>query len=391
NLKEKLEIESQDKKRLMEEFKEKELNMKALEEEIYNSHKKLEELETDIEKNTQEINTLKSELSNKQSYLEALESERNNLNYQLSEIYKSRGYKAVLKYYKIRDALLPPQSKRRKSISIIKNEGIRVFLHKAYRKILLWFKNKKEHKKYSFLALMYKKQSKKKIQKKVEFIYQSSTDNRLVACTIVSKNYLSQSLTLADSFKKHNPNWDFKILLCDMLEDKDDLNLMLLLNSKDLFLIPIYELENYLDMPLLEEMLFKYNVLEINTAIKPFFLEYLLKKGYEKIIYLDPDILILDKFDEIDNLLDKYNIILTPHIRESFPNDGKSQTDLNILLAGIYNLGFIAVNSSEETRKFLKWWQLKLEDGCFVDIHNGMHVDQKWIDLTPIFLMESTS
>ena len=36
--------------------------------------------------------------------------------------------------------------------------------------------------------------------------------------------------------------------------------------------------------------------------------------------------------------------MVTPHIVEPIPDDGKQQTDMKILRAGTMNLGFIAVN-----------------------------------------------
>ncbi len=46
---------------------------------------------------------------------------------------------------------------------------------------------------------------------------------------------------------------------------------------------------------------FQYNVLELNTAAKPYFLSYLLDKtGCQKLVYLDPDILVLHQLDELE-------------------------------------------------------------------------------------------
>ena len=161
-----------------------------------------------------------------------------------------------------------------------------------------------------------------------------SLDNYPLACTIVSKNYLPYAITLADSLRQENPNWCFKILLCDLLESKQDLEIIPLLLKKDIEVIPIYDLLNYVDIPELDSMLFKYDITEMNTAIKPFFLEYLFLHGHSKIVYVDPDILVLDSFDEIERLLDENSIILTPHIFENIPADGKKADELGYFGCG---------------------------------------------------------
>jgi hypothetical protein len=53
------------------------------------------------------------------------------------------------------------------------------------------------------------------------------------------------------------------------------------------------------------------------------------------------------------------------------------------MISGAYNLGFIALRRSEESLRFLRWWEERLEDGCRIDVPNGLFTDQKWIDLVP--------
>ncbi|HHY80979.1 MAG TPA: glycosyltransferase [Thermoanaerobacter sp.] len=270
-----------------------------------------------------------------------------------------------------------------KTYQILKKEGVTALLKKIIKKIKLLIINGKSMIIRKYFSIKYKRIEKWYNDTDILIEQQSTLNGKFTACTIVSKNYLSHAITLGQSFKLHNSNWDFKVLLCDLLESKEDIKLYLRLKEKGIPLIPIYALRDKIDIPNLEEMLFKYNVLEMNTAIKPFFLEYLLSIGYEKVVYFDPDILILNRIDEIEKLLEEYNIILTPHILENIPDDGKKPTNLDILISGIYNLGFLAIKNTKETIKFLKWWQEKLLDGCFMNIEKGFHVDQKWIDFVP--------
>ena len=82
-------------------------------------------------------------------------------------------------------------------------------------------------------------------------------------------------------------------------------------------------------------------------------------KGYKKIIYLDPDIKLFSPLTQMLSYLDNYNILLTPHLTNTIRDD-KSPGELQILQAGSYNLGYIGLSASEETRKLVSWWQEKL-------------------------------
>ena len=65
----------------------------------------------------QQIDALETELNNKQGHIELLlESDR-----KLEQIYQSTGWKALTKYYRVRDSLLPQGSKRRFVLKLAKN------------------------------------------------------------------------------------------------------------------------------------------------------------------------------------------------------------------------------------------------------------------------------
>ncbi len=65
------------------------------------------------------------------------------------------------------------------------------------------------------------------------------------------------------------------------------------------------------------------------------------------------------------------------------PRDGKKPSEADILVAGAYNLGFIAVSDAKDSLEFLDWWSERLRTDCIVDTDRGDFVDQRWIDLVP--------
>ncbi|OJU10424.1 MAG: hypothetical protein BGN88_08020 [Clostridiales bacterium 43-6] len=57
--------------------------------------------------------------------------------------------------------------------------------------------------------------------------------------------------------------------------------------------------------------------------------------------------------------------------------------EISSMAHGVYNLGFLGVNTSQEARRFIDWWASRLSLYCFDDIGNGIFTDQKWVDLAP--------
>lgn len=194
-------------------------------------------------------------------------------------------------------------------------------------------------------------------------------------CTIVSKNYIAQARTLVDSYLEHHPDEYVFVLLVDKVEGFIDKE------NEKYTLIELEELDNINDI---YSFCFKYNILELNTAVKPFFLEYLFKKyNLDKLVYFDPDIMIMRPIDKIFDILDENSIIITPHITKPIEIDEFSPCEMTFLKAGTYNLGFIAMSCYEKVKRVLKWWQERLYYYCISDFGKGLFVDQKWIDLLP--------
>lgn len=191
--------------------------------------------------------------------------------------------------------------------------------------------------------------------------------------TIVSLNYLSFAKTLLDSLSVSNPDMDQYILIVDKLEGKLDIH-------ERVNVVQLHEI----DLPDMQKMLFRYTILEINTAVKPWMLEYLHKMNkYDSITYFDPDIYVFEPITESLQAIDNgFDIVLTPHLTGML-NDDKRPAEVDIMRAGTYNLGYTTISGRKESLKIVKWWQEKLEYLCVVDMTQGLFVDQKWMDLVP--------
>jgi len=199
-----------------------------------------------------------------------------------------------------------------------------------------------------------------------------------LAFTLCSVNYLAQAHTLGDSLKRHNPSFHFIIGLVDKLATKD-------IDSTKLPDYPLLEVDK-INIADFEGMCNRYDITELNTAVKPYYIDYFLKNNPEatNIIYFDPDIIIFDKLNHLEDNLEKYNIIVTPHITTPY-NDTQWQNEEDVVNTGIFNFGFVAMHRSETTQKMVDWWCQKLEKECLIDLCNGLFVDQHWAEFFPVY------
>jgi glycosyltransferase involved in cell wall biosynthesis len=193
------------------------------------------------------------------------------------------------------------------------------------------------------------------------------------AITIVSKNYLAQAKVLATTYRRHHPDHDFIVILVDRMDGYEyDL-------GEGVDLVEMSELK----LPDFGSFVHRYSVMELNTAVKPYALHRMFaERGYETLLYIDPDIKIYSPLVEVQKALSEANIALIPHMRRPF-HDADSPAETNILQSGTYNLGFLGLRRSETAESLLSWWMGKLFLDCIVDIPNGLFVDQKWMDLVP--------
>ena len=198
-----------------------------------------------------------------------------------------------------------------------------------------------------------------------------------IAFTICSNNYLGQAKVLSDSVYEHScDSYDFFIALCDEKSDAID--------YRD-FHATIIEARE-LGITNFEWMTQNYNIVELNTAIKPYVFLYLIKKYSPNYIhYLDPDICTYTSLVEIEKEMGDSSILLTPHEMASLPFDGGRPDDCTFLNAGIYNLGFLGLKVDGNSLQMLEWWSTFLAEHCKNNVSKGLFVDQLPMNLVPLF------
>ncbi len=190
--------------------------------------------------------------------------------------------------------------------------------------------------------------------------------------TIVSNNYLHYAKTLFESVATHMPEFALYVAIVDNdpALARDFMPEATILSLEDL------------NLPHQQQFIFRYSVLELNTAVKPWVFEKMMGLGYENIIYADPDIYFYQPLEQVLHLLQDHHVVLTPHLLEPI-TDQKAPSELDIRRVGTYNLGFVALKNSLIGQSVIAWWQSKLEFDCVVDLEAGIFVDQSWMDLVP--------
>lgn len=197
-----------------------------------------------------------------------------------------------------------------------------------------------------------------------------------IAFTICSSNYLAHAKTLGDSFLEHHPDVKFVIGLVDKFNL--DLDYKMFSNFE---IIPVEDIS----VSDFENLNKKYNITELNTAVKPTYFHHIFKKyNAEKVIYIDPDIFVVSGFDEVFEILDSQNIVITPHMCSPIDDD-LSPTDYHVLAGGVFNLGFIGLSNYESVKPFLDWWHDRVVKYGFRNYSKGMFYDQLWINYVPCF------
>jgi hypothetical protein len=199
-----------------------------------------------------------------------------------------------------------------------------------------------------------------------------------IVFTICSNNYLAKAKALGDSVLRYNSDYKFAICLCDKKNSEIDYSF---LRPHLMFEVHALKIDKF------KQMCNRYNIIELNTSVKPFVFNHLYKKfrDVEIIMYFDPDTYVFDKLQTIEDELKDSSILLTPHIYTPIEFDGKTPTEINFTRFGIYNLGFLATKRDENTFELLNWWMRRLETNCYTGGRKGIFVDQLPMNLAPIF------
>lgn len=200
---------------------------------------------------------------------------------------------------------------------------------------------------------------------------------KLCFATIVSPNYLSYARVLADSVALQAPDAEFRVLIVG----RPDPHVATAVEKTGLTVIYAHDL----GLADFDHLSYKYDIVELNTALKPSFLKSIFALGFDKVVYLDPDIRLYAPPAPVLEALDgAAEILLIPHALAPVM-DGFRPSDIDFMRTGSFNLGFIGLRKGVQAFAMLDWWEKRCLSHGFNDPSFGTFVDQKWLDLAPSY------
>jgi hypothetical protein len=205
-------------------------------------------------------------------------------------------------------------------------------------------------------------------------LFKESNPMRIAIYTSLAINYLAKARVLASTVKAINPNIDVIAIVCDRFPPGIDPTL----EPFD----EVWMVEEYPFKPV-KAWIFQHTIMELCTAVKGWALQRLLARGYDYVMYLDPDCWVREDPAQLVRILAKdKSVAVVPHTTS--PAKTKEEIRLietSSLKHGIYNLGFLLVKNDDNGRIFARWWADRLHDFCFIEFEKGIFTDQRWFDL----------
>jgi len=189
--------------------------------------------------------------------------------------------------------------------------------------------------------------------------------------TIVSRGYLAEARVLMRSVAEHWPQAARTVFVTDAAGEllETDENAFEVIDA------------SATAIPRFRQMAFAYSAAEFCYVLKPFCAQHLLERGdTDAVVYLDADMLLLSRPEDLKKALREHSVVLTPHRLGPLPGETMHH---NLVTGGTFNAGFFAVSRSEEGGRFLDWWgrQLIVPSNISLQWHN----DQGWLDFVPVF------
>jgi hypothetical protein len=128
-----------------------------------------------------------------------------------------------------------------------------------------------------------------------------------------------------------------------------------------------------------------YDEAALAAASKPFFAAYFLKETNAKqIIYFDPTVQVFGDLQVILDTLKTADIVLTPRLTRPFGQSDYADEKF-YLNTSLVDAGFWALNRTENTDRFLNWWQERLTTSAHLDLCHAQNHDQLWLMYVPVF------
>lgn len=196
---------------------------------------------------------------------------------------------------------------------------------------------------------------------------------RIAAATIASRSRVALARATARSFRSRHPEIPFYLLLADAPHEGIG-------GGGEPF-----EIVDFGTLGIAEEarLRFRYGEMELSYAATPFLIGRLLEAGFDGVLFLKQETLVVERLDPLFEMLGRHTVLLTPHLLEPASGADGYERERNVLRAGVYNGGVVGFRGCEEARRVLEWWKEKTRRLCLLDVEHGLHYEQRWLDFVP--------
>lgn len=128
-----------------------------------------------------------------------------------------------------------------------------------------------------------------------------------------------------------------------------------------------------------------YNTLERICSLRAKVVLNSFERGYQGVIFLGAKVKFFKQPRElVMPLYDGYNAVVTPHILEPLPEDGKFPSNASLSFTGHISTDVVSFKNSPEMIKFLEWQDKIMKTQCRTTTHT--YLDQSWLNFLPFFV-----
>ncbi|GIU75541.1 MAG: hypothetical protein KatS3mg004_2628 [Bryobacteraceae bacterium] len=196
---------------------------------------------------------------------------------------------------------------------------------------------------------------------------------RIAAATIISNRRIALARATARSLEQHHPDLPFFTLQADGPHPAID-------PAREPFrLVPL----SSLGLAREAALRFRYTDAELSFACTPHFICHLLEQGFDAVLFLKQETMVVGRLDPLLDRLAHHPVLLTPHLLAPPLGPGARRREWNVLRAGVFNGGVLGFSRCPEAQGVLTWWRERTEQHCVLDVDDGLHFEQRWLDFIP--------
>lgn len=104
----------------------------------------------------------------------------------------------------------------------------------------------------------------------------------------------------------------------------------------------------------------------------------------DKVVFCGAKIKFFSEPLELESSLDNYNAVVTPHITEPLPEDGKFPSNASVSFTGHISTDLVAFKNIPEVIDFLTWQDEIMKTQCKTT--KNTYLDQSWLNFLPFFV-----